>query len=743
MATGLPDILVTDQLDKPVENIKVDCTHPCSLLKYLRTELLHLAVVPDFLARKDGILSRVATNPIQFQAQAQQPFQLGNARPEINVTPGAQVTIRVNASAGANLFDGDPFPARATVPDRTAFVGVRFQGSLSLGISGSAGDLTFGLDESRTVTLEYLKAFVLSADEPTLGNALGQALSCYVIPTNLSDFSALGINDIATVSGQGSLTVGGTLEVTALPNPLASVNLPIGAGTIAIKAGPTAGLSADFMICGSYQLRALRKDADTIELSFVREKGTKLTADLSASAGISASRRQTDLIAAVLGAISTDPTGDTQLLADLRPEEIQTLSEAFKTGLDSSLQASLEAVLSTATEHQAAFQYEIQPARLSSEAAAAIQEALKGDLRRLTAMEANVATGGVLAPGVKMLNSVLMETRRRGVTLKINLLGILNYLTVSELIRNSEILTDAVTGDVTINETITGNRISAIVEPMARNEALRKTIFNSVLATTSYRAGKAVSMSGSSCEQTHFALNQNTNHQIMGDYLNWFIALKLLTPQVRTEILTHLVDNGPSTCVLRTSFTDNDCASIFFDKGGNLRPVEYYLEIGRNALRALLAPEHQPIDRIRSQILDDGLWPVAVRIGASSNLAPLVGLSTDDPRGQYLIGDVMVITDWARAMVQAGLLVQDMRGLVARADANTLFQNSEFKKKRDALQKKLSAIVKSSKTRFNEPWGMVCLFWAAGSPHTAYAKAVAPRLALERGVQLVSAAATS
>ena len=629
------------------------------------------------------------------------------------------------------------------MPDHTAFVGVCFQGSLSLGISGSGGDLTFGFDESRTVTLEYLKAFALSADEPTLGNALGQTLSSYVIPTNLSDLSELGIDDVATVSGQGSLAVGGTLEVTALPNPLASVNLPIGAGTIAITAGPTAGLSASFMICGSYEVRVRRKDADTIELGFLREKGTKLTADLSASAGISANRRQTDLIASVLGAISTDPTGDNQLLADLRPAEIQTLGEALKAGLDSSLQASLDAVLSTATEHQAAFQYEIQPARLDPEAVAAIHAALKGDLRLLTAMEANVANDGVLAPGVKILSSVLMETRRRGVTLKINLLGILNYLTVSELIRNSEILTDAVTGDVTINETVTGNRISAIVEPMARNEALRKTIFDSVLATTSYRAGKAVSMSGSSCEQTHFALNQNTNHRIIGDYLNWFIALKLLTPEDRAEILTHFIDGGPSTCVLRTSFTDSDCASMFFDEDGNLRPAEYYLEIGRNALRALLAPEDQPIDRIRSQILDDKLWPAAVRIGASSNLAPLVGLSTADPRGQYLIGDVMVITDWARAMVQAGPLVQDLRGLVARADASTLFQNNEFKKKRDALQKKLSAIVKSSKTRFNEPWGMVCLFWAGGSPRTAYAKAVTSRLALERGLQLISAAAIS
>jgi hypothetical protein len=184
------------------------------------------------------------------------------------------------------------------------------------------------------------------------------------------------------------------------------------------------------------------------------------------------------------------------------------------------------------TDDRAAFQYEIQPALLSLEASDAVHKALDGDLTLLTAMEReDTQAGAALAPGLKMLNSLLTETRSRGIALKINLLGILNYLTVSQLIRNSETLTDGVTGDVTIKETVTGNRISALVDPLARNEALRKAMFDSVLATTSYRAGKAIALPGLSCQQMHFALNQNTNHLIMGDYLSWFMALNLLTAQ--------------------------------------------------------------------------------------------------------------------------------------------------------------------------------------------------------------------
>jgi hypothetical protein len=334
---------------------------------------------------------------------------------------------------------------------------------------------------------------------------------------------------------------------------------------------------------------------------------------------------------------------------------------------------------------------------------------------------------------------VLSEARKHGAMLKINLIGILNYLTVSELIRNSETLTDNITGDITIKETVTGNRILALVEPMARYEALRKVIFNSVLATTTYRAGKAVALPSLTCDQMHFALNQNTNRQIMGDYLNWFISLNLLTGggTEKSAILDKFIDGGPSTCLLRTSFGDTDCTSMFLDENRSPRPERYYLEIGRLALRALLDPQHQAIDQLRYQIVDDKLWPMALETGANVNLGPLIGLSSGDAQVELLIGDVYVITEWAKAMTKVGALVQGMREFVGELDATTLLQNNEFKKKREALQQKLADMAKASKTRFDEPWGMVCLFWAGGSQSTSSAKIVTERLTVDRGARSV------
>jgi hypothetical protein len=331
-----------------------------------------------------------------------------------------------------------------------------------------------------------------------------------------------------------------------------------------------------------------------------------------------------------------------------------------------------------------------------------------------------------------MLNSVLTEMRKRGSTLRLNLLGILNLVSVSELIRNSEIITDDVTGDITIKETVTGNRISAIVSPLDRHEALRKAIFDSVLVTTSYLAGKAVVLPELLCQQVHFALNQNTNHQIMGDYLRWFVALGLLTAGDDAAYLADFTDGGTSTCILRTAFADADCQSMFLDGTGNLWNEKHYLEISRQALRALLDPVHRANDALRYRILDDPLWPTALEKGATYELGPLVGLDLDDPRVVYLIGDMMDIINWARGLSNAGKLVLEMRKFVGAEDSETLAQNNEFKKKRDALQKAMSDMVKASKMRFDEPWGMVCLYWAGGSPATAYAKALTQKLLIER-----------
>ncbi len=306
----MTDIQITDDLGKSTPSVIIDLSQPSSLLKYAKTELLHLAVAPDFIERAVQPLTTAAPNPISFQLTLQHKFQLGNTKPEIDLTPSFQATIRANTTKGSNLFENDPFKILSVVPDQTGYVSLALQGALDLGVSGSSGDLTFGFDAKQTVGLEYWKAFPLGNAGPTLGETTGKTISGYVIPAEVEDLKLLGMNDVCTASGQGSVKILGGFSVSVAPNPLASVDLPLNAGKLEVKDGVMAGISSAFTITGSYQIRARRTAADTIELSFNKQQGTSLKTDLSVSGGITVKVGDTDLLKSLLGAISTNPNDD-------------------------------------------------------------------------------------------------------------------------------------------------------------------------------------------------------------------------------------------------------------------------------------------------------------------------------------------------------------------------------------------------------------------------------------------------
>src|ERR1700733_12516883 len=100
----MPDFSITDSLGNPVDGVKVDWTSASSLFTYLKSEGMHLIVLPDFQALKDKGIAQAAPKPLTFQVQIGHDFQLGNLVPEVDITPGAQVEITVNATAGSDLL---------------------------------------------------------------------------------------------------------------------------------------------------------------------------------------------------------------------------------------------------------------------------------------------------------------------------------------------------------------------------------------------------------------------------------------------------------------------------------------------------------------------------------------------------------------------------------------------------------------------------------------------------------------
>jgi hypothetical protein len=731
----MPDFSIADSLGNPIGISTVNWTSASSLANYAKTESLHLLVVPDFVQRKDKPLTQAAPVPVTFQLSLQHDFQLGSTAPEVNITPGANATLTVNAKAGSDLFDKDAFHVPAKVPPATGYVGLALTGSLDLAFSGSSGDLTFCIDRNGSIAFEYLKAFPTDHNEPTLGAATQAMLSSFAIAASVADLAHLGVNDICSVSGHGSLKVSGGVSVTTPVNPLASVNLPLGVGTLTVQDGLIAGLSASFTLTGSYQIRVQRLPGGAIQLSYLKEAGTAFQTDLTGSAGVSADLGKTDLLPKLLGTIEKGGV-DKTALDGLTPDEVGDFTAAVKTGINHSLQASIDLALSTLGDDQAAFQYEIRPDLLNTQSSLAVNRALKGDLSLLTALEENAQADATIAPGVKLLNSVFSTARTKGVSLKINLIGIVNLISVAKLINKCEFLFEPASGDLTIKETAQSEQIGAITDPIRKQEALRKALFYSVLATTTYVVGKTVTMPALACQAVHFTSNQNTNNQTIGDYTNWFVTLSLMTPGERAGILSRFGGGGPSTCTVRTQLDSALSEALFFDGEGRVRSGPEYLEIGRQALKALIDPTNSDIDHARYQLLDDpATWAQAVKIGPSPGLSSLIPLSSTDPQFSIVLaditGDVYDIVWWANGMQKAGQALQQMRSFLSGRDPASLADDPDFADRRNVLQKLMLSMVDASKVRFLEPWGLVCLFQAAGGRGSS-GKIAAKGLSIEK-----------
>jgi hypothetical protein len=716
----MADFTLTDSLGNPVDISQVTWTSGSSLYNYAKTELLHLIVAPDYIRIKDQLLTAAAPKPAKFELTLGHDFAIGGSSPEVNITPQGEVGLMINATAGADLFDKDDFRVPAQVPAQTGYLGLSFTGSVDANASQTAGDVTFGVDDKAAITYEYLKAFATGANEPTVTAAMKAMLQSFTIPAGVEDLARLNVDDVCSVSGTGRLKVSAVVDVSLPVNPLASVALPLGTGTLTVRDGLMAGVTGDVILTGAYEIRVEKQKGGIIRLSYLQAAGARLEVAATASAGVKVNFGTTDLLAQLLGLIEKGGV-DKEVLSALSADEIKDFNGAIKQSLDHSVQASLTLALSAERDKSAAFQYELTPDSFNAQTKDAVGLALKGDLRVLTALEARATADGTVAPGIKVLNSVLSTARSKGASLRVNLLGIVNAITMSQLVNKCEFLFESSSGELTIKETAQSEKISAITDPVKKQDALRKALFHSVLATTTYVVGKSVAMPSLSCSAVHFIANRNTNQQAVANYTNWFTMLNLMTADERTGILAAFKGGGNSACTIRVPLDDGLCEALFFSRAGTLRGGAEYEEIGRRALQSLLGSSDNATDRIRYQFLSDAqTWASAMKKGPSPELRTLIPLSSTDPSFDLVFGlitgDVAEVIWWAGGMQKAGQALQEMRTFLAGRDPASLAGDTGFANLRTALQKTMLTMVATSKARFDQPLGLMCLCQAAGSP---------------------------
>jgi hypothetical protein len=692
----MPTIQINDAL-----GVSLDAKlAPTSALLQYAKDLPGMILQGADLARLKALtLADPAARSLSPKLVFRKPLTLSADRPELTVQSDAGFSFRVLSSG--SVFDSDDYGDNVPIPAGQCCFTLGFDASIGAGVSLTSGSLGFGLNASAGVEVRNYRLFSSGTDAPTVAEALAATLGEFVLPARPGDLHALQPGQIATVAGQGTLTLSSTANLLAVANPLATLSLPAPMPGLSLNQTGSVSVGASWKITGEYQLRAQKIDARRFRLGWHRKRGTEISVSASASAGLTTQVGSADLFGTVIAAISGNAQADRDELqrAQLTPEQQEAMRDAVTRAVNRRLELSLAAEFGALREDEAAFLYEIDLDALSGPTQDALAHALRGDL-------SGVADPDALPPGITEVRSVLTRARARSFSLKINLLGIFNYASVTKLALKGTVTFTPSTGDLVILDQASASRVEiGTVNFGANEEKLRHLMAESFLATAAYRGSRAVAAPPElASSHVFFRIDNSTSRDELRRYLAIPPALGLGagTPPAGAD------DFGRTCTLAEATYDDAAMRALFLRAGGTVRTHDEYEQAGRRALMLLIPPESDDAFRLRP-MTDDALWTKMKDLGPA-NFEQLVPAA----EAPIIRADYLTIQWWADSMCGTGAVLSRMNALFG-GGAHIAPDDARFQTLRNQMAAHLKEVAANAKQLFGEPWGLVAMFLASES----------------------------
>jgi hypothetical protein len=717
----MPTIKLSDRFGL---NLDVNLNNSSSIVKYFRN-LTRLRFSDLNAADLQNVtLDNFPLKSFQTGLSFEEPVEIGVDAAELTIGVGVGGNVRLLTADDGTLFGSDHYGDPIEISASRNYLGIGLTASVSAGLEGKTGDLSFGFDGSRDISLINYKPFEVKPSAPTFAFALGRTLSEYIIPGDLADLEGMSEGTVSTVEGTGTLMFSGSINLLSVANPLAVVSLPAPAGSLNVAAGSSIKVGASYAIRCEYQIRVQKLDGHKVRLGYYKKRGSEFKVTASAKAGLAAKAGNFDLIPQILQAISSDAKADQDALvaAGLSATQVEAIEAAIKAGIDRKLEVALALEFGSLDTQQAAFLYEIDLKMLDAKGSLAVHHALDGNLSHLTELENN------LPAGVKMLRSILTTIRQKQYTFKVNLLGIYNYISISKLILKGTVLYEPTSGDLVITDKATASRIQATqVNFGADGEKLRRVLAENFLITAFYRCTRLVAKKPQlSVSHSYFELHAKTNHQTMKDNLDVAQALGLLQAKEKQDRVQGLDDFGRTTLYAETNYSESLVERLFLING-KPRAEEDYEGAGRKALALLVQPD-DPDDYRRIPATNEELWK-EMKAQGQFNLRPLFPKLTSQ-QVAVIDADYTVIRWWANAMRKLGEKLQEIDQFFA-THPNPHPENNQFKSLRKRLAKDLASVAATTKSEFGDPWGLVAMDLLSGRQAEATVQISGSRLAFQ------------
>ena len=653
-----------------------------------------------------------------------QPTSVATTSPQFAGSAAVAATLCV--VTGGKLFDPDPYGSPIEVPSGSAYLGLGVKATLAPGVDITSGKLAFGFTAGSTVCLSHYRLVATTPTTPTFKAALQTSLQDYAIPLSPDDFASLGIGDLATIEGTGSLQLTGTFDLLTSVNPLVSVTSAALPATVQIQEGAKIAISACLTITGDLQIRIQKVDAQTVRMGFYRKRGGDLTVQVNPSVGITAGTTSVDFISAVLGVVGPNPLPSSDQLekAGLAKEKQDSIERALKAGIQRSLQLSIQEELLASSSQEVAFLYEISLNDLGPDGRNAIQDALRLNLSTLSESPQS------LPRGIREIQNVLTTTRTIGQSLKLNLLGIYNFTSVSDLVLKGAVLTDPASGEILITDTATANQVSGAINFLANPDKLRKVLAQSFLITAAYRCSGLIAHPPSlKASYWHFDEHAQTDRATMTANIHVLSTMGLISAAQEGQSLALGTDFGHSTFYVTTDYNDALSQGLFLSNDGQPRARSEYEQIGRKAMQLLIQPGGDDDFRLRP-LQDDAIWQqVQATGGTLGNLAELFPDLSPDSQIPIIAGDYVLIAWWASTMANMGQSLSAAKRFFSSAPPPSS-DSPAFAKVQSDLWHQMADVARNTHDRFSDPWGLLAMDLASGQKSVASARIVSAGLTL-------------
>lgn len=723
----MPNINLTDQLGVEAN---VELNEDSAIAKYIKgLKKLKLPAM-KFTDIENITLDQAPIKSLETGIAFELPVDVGIDGSEMKIGAGVSGSIRLFSAKDKQLFDPETFADPITVNANQLYLAMGTAAKLSTDLTNKNGDLSFGFSAGTQIALTTYRLFEKPAGGgsfPTCLDALKQTIGGFVIPGDLEDLTKMTTGTVATVEGNGSIKFSGSVDVLSVVNPLAAVNLPEPIGALKLSSGSAIKVGASFEISGAYQIRAQKIGNDKVRLGYYKKRGTEFNLKVTASSGLSIGVGKFDLLEPLLKAVSSNPALDMEELkkGGLNEAQIEAIKKVVEAGISRKLEIALGFELTSQGTSEAAFLFEIELSKLDETGRKALHNALDGDLSGLAAREEQ------LPAGVSLVRSIFTEIQKEKHALKLNLLGIYNFISVSTLILKGTVMFEPATGELIITDTATASRIAASTFNFAADsEKLRKVLAESVLITAAYRCSKLVTHQPElKIAHSYFELHTKTDKTVMKNNLDVLESLGLMKASEKEQLLSEATQFGRTTFYAETAYDDKLVNDLFL-KNGAPRTQEEYERAGRKAL-ALLVQRGEEDQFRRLPATDDNLWQEMTQQGQFNFrfIEKLKNLPTAALAA--VSSDYTVIMWWAESMKEMSEKLAEMRQFV-KNNPGIDPENNAFKSLRKKLASKLKEVASNTKSEFGDPWGLVAMDQVSGGKASAEALMTGPKLAVFR-----------